>query len=206
MSNGFAADIFFSSINFWIIPKLIGTYSVLINDLSTGCIATLSVNINEPGLLSLSGLATNLSCFGDSSGAIDLVVSGGSAPFSFDWDNDGVGDNDDSEDLTNLSSTSYSVIVTDSNLCSVSESFSLSQPSIIDISAIIADNLCYGDALGAIDLSVSGGVPGYSYQWTNSAGTQISVNEDVNNLSAGAYSLIVSDDSLCTKDSIFTIL
>ncbi|MFL2570952.1 MAG: gliding motility-associated C-terminal domain-containing protein [Parvicellaceae bacterium] len=184
----------------------VGTYSVLINDLSTGCIATLSVNINEPGLLSLSGLATNLSCFGDSSGAIDLVVSGGSAPFSFDWDNDGVGDNDDSEDLTNLSSTSYSVIVTDSNLCSVSESFSLSQPSIIDISAIIADNLCYGDALGAIDLSVTGGVPGFSYQWTNSAGTQISVNEDVNNLSAGAYSLTVSDDSLCTKDSIFTVL
>ena len=50
-------------------------------------------------------------------GSIDLTVTGGTAPFIFDWDNDGTGDNDDTEDLSGLSEGTYSVTVTDSNGC-----------------------------------------------------------------------------------------
>ena len=47
------------------------------------------------------------------SGAIDLTVTGGAPPYSFDWDNDGVGDVDDAEDLTNIAGGIYQVVVRD---------------------------------------------------------------------------------------------
>ena len=53
-------------------------------------------------------------------GAINLTVSGGTPAYSYDWDNDGTGDNDDTEDLNGLTKGSYTVIVTDDNGCSAS--------------------------------------------------------------------------------------
>ncbi len=183
-----------------------GTYSVVINDLSTGCVAALSVDVNQPNILTITSVTSDLTCYQDSSGSIDLSITGGTQPYLYDWDNDGVGDNDDSEDLNNLLVGSYNVIVTDSNLCAQSATFNLIEPTEITLSALLISNSCFNDALGSIDVSPNGGAPAYSYEWSNSAGQVIGFNEDILNLTADIYSLTITDDSSCTKDSSFTIL
>ena len=183
-----------------------GTYSVIINDLSTGCVAALSVDVNQPNVLSITSVASDLTCYQDSSGSIDLSITGGTQPYLFDWDNDGVGDNDDTEDLNTLFVGSYNVIVIDSNLCSQAALFNLVEPTEITLSALLISNSCFNDALGSIDVSPNGGTPAYSYEWSNSAGQVIGFNEDILNLTADVYSLTITDDSSCTKDSSFAIL
>jgi hypothetical protein len=70
---------------------------------------TCSAAVTVAHTLSLNAVAGN--------GAIDLIVTGGLPPYTFDWDNDGTGDNDDTEDLNNLSTGMYAVLVTDSIGC-----------------------------------------------------------------------------------------
>lgn len=92
-----------------------GTYAVVVTD-DNGCTATDSVTITEPAS-AISASATSTPDNGTNNGTIDLTVNGGTPPYTFDWDNDGTGDNDDTEDLSGLAATTYNVTITDSLGC-----------------------------------------------------------------------------------------
>ncbi|MBN4072479.1 HYR domain-containing protein [Crocinitomix catalasitica] len=81
----------------------------------SGNTATCVFNITVTSDLASS--ATSVDEIGGSDGSIDLTVTGGAGPFTFDWDNDGTGDFDDSEDLTGLTGGTYTVIIMDANGC-----------------------------------------------------------------------------------------
>jgi hypothetical protein len=100
-----------------VMPSMLpaGTHLYVVTD-SVGCSYTDSVVILEPSAIVLSASTTSASG-GLSNGEIDLTVSGGSPGYVFDWDNDGTGDNDDSEDLTALTIGTYHVTVTDTAGC-----------------------------------------------------------------------------------------
>ena len=93
-----------------------GTHTYSVSD-SIGCIVMDSVTIDQPDSIMLSSVVTDEIASG-SNGEIDLSVSGGNGGYTFDWDNDGTGDNDDTEDLNGLSTGTYSVTVIDSLGCS----------------------------------------------------------------------------------------
>ena len=93
-----------------------GTHIYTVTD-SIGCTLTDSVSISQPDTLGLGSSVTDEIASG-SNGEIDLTVTGGNGGYTYDWDNDGTGDNDDTEDLTGLSTGTYTVIVTDSLGCS----------------------------------------------------------------------------------------
>src|SRR5690606_2393430 len=76
----------------------VGNYSVVVTDLNS-CTANASFTISEPNALTLASSINDVSCNGGSNGSIDLTITGGTTPYTFDWDNDGTGDNDDAEDL-----------------------------------------------------------------------------------------------------------
>jgi len=79
---------------------------------------TIPMEVIVPPSLSIAETHNNPSCHNGSNGSIDITVIGGLAPYTYDWDNDGLEDPDnDSEDLTNLSAGTYTVIVTDANGC-----------------------------------------------------------------------------------------
>lgn len=177
-----------------------GTYNVEVLESPTGCISTASATITEPDLLEVSGIGTDLTCFGDGSGSIDITVTGGTTNYLYDWDNDGTGDNDDTEDLSGLSAGAYQVTITDANGCIAVDSYTLTEPSQINITAVITDNLCNGETNGSIDVTVSNGVTPYAYSWDLP-----SSNEDLSNLGAGIYTLTVTDNNGCSEDSAFTI-
>jgi hypothetical protein len=93
-----------------------GTHTYSVVD-SIGCMVMDSVTIDQPDSIMLSSVVTDEIASG-SNGEIDLSVSGGNGGYTFDWDNDGTGDNDDTEDLNGLSTGTYNVTVIDSLGCS----------------------------------------------------------------------------------------
>lgn len=173
-----------------------GTYSVNVTD-ANGCSAQLSINITEPSNpLSLSSSQLNVPCFGQSTGSIDLNVTGGTAPFDYLWSNGQI-----TQDILGLSVGTYSVSVTDDNGCTASSSFSISQPSApLTLTETHQDALCLSGQSGSIDLIISGGTPGFIYLWNNGATTQ-----DLTGLNVGTYSVIVTDANACTQNLTITI-
>lgn len=167
-----------------------GTYAIDVND-ANGCSAQLSIIITEPSNpISLSATQLNVPCFGQSTGSIDLNVIGGTAPFTYAWSN-----GQTTQDIVGLAAGSYSVSVTDTNGCLALASFTISQPnSPLTLTETHQDALCLSTQTGSIDLSVSGGTPGFIYLWNNGATT-----EDLTGLNSGSYSVTVTDANACTQ-------
>ncbi|MBI4646926.1 MAG: gliding motility-associated C-terminal domain-containing protein [Bacteroidia bacterium] len=171
-----------------------GTYTVTVTD-NNGCTTVASVTIYEPGALIPVIIGTNLTCYNDSSGAADLSVSGGIAPYTIIWSN-----GETTEDIFNLPAGIYTVTVTDSNLVAATASVTITEPADITASITSTDVNCFGGNDGLADLTVAGGITPYSYLWSNS-----SVNQDISNVTAGIYSVTITDASGCTDTVSVTI-
>ena len=131
----------------------------------------------------------NISCNGFSDGQIDLTVNG-SGPFNIQWSNGAT-----TEDISGLTAGTYTVTVVDVANDTTIETYSLTEPDAITRSAVsIQDVTCFGLNNGSINISVAGGVPNYSFQWSNS-----SSNEDISSLIAGVYTLTITDLNNCTS-------
>ncbi|MEY3562894.1 MAG: hypothetical protein RLZZ294_900, partial [Bacteroidota bacterium] len=174
-----------------------GIYTVVVTDQS-GCIKKDTIEIIEPAAgLSIKAAIKDLDCFGVATGGIDLTVEGGTAGYTYSWSNGAT-----TEDLSGIAAGIYSVTVTDSNLCFLKDTFEVKQPDAsLDFSLKQVDVLCYGDSSGSIDLDVTGGTKPYSYTWSNGATT-----EDLSNVKAGVYAVLVTDDKGCSKEDSIEVL
>ena len=164
-----------------------GFYSVTVTD-AKGCTAVASATVTEPAVIAISAAVTNLDCHGINSGAINVTASGGYGTLHYAW-----ADGPTTDDRNGLAAGIYTLTVTDDHSCTSSATYSLTQPSAINLSMLNSDISCHGGNDGAINLSVSGGVGPYSYVWSNSATT-----EDINGLTAGNYTVTVTDANHCT--------
>lgn len=165
-----------------------GTYTVAVTNIFSSC-ETINPDSIVLDFLELNGVVTDVLCASENTGAIDITVSGGRAPYTFEWSNAST-----SEDLTDIAGGTYTVTVTGANGCSISEEFIVNTPSNALTSSHTASNVsCNSGNNGAIDLSVSGGTPPYTYEWNTGETT-----EDLDNLAAGAYSVTVTDANGCT--------
>jgi hypothetical protein len=173
-----------------------GTYSVKVTD-SKGCTKTLAVSITEPSNgINTSTSVTNVTCKGSATGAINLTVSGGASPYTYSWTGGAT-----TQDITNRVAGSYTVTVTDDNGCTATKTATITEPStVLSLSATTTNIQCYGEDDGAIDLSVSGGTSPYTYKWNNNATCQ-----DRTGLTAGTYSVTVTDNKGCTATGSYTI-
>ncbi len=195
----------------------IGTYNVIVTDIN-GCIIDSTITLVEPTPLVQDITAAvypsgdNISCFGFSDGSIDFTIAGGSPGYTFDWDNDGVGDNDDTEDITGLPIGTYNVIVTDINGCIIDSTITLVEPTplVQDITAAVypsGDNIsCFGFSDGSIDFTIAGGSPGYTFDWDNDGVGDNDDTEDITGLTIGTYNVIVTDINGCIIDSTITLV
>ena len=168
-----------------------GNYTVLATDANL-CTANLLVTITQPTqAISLSSVITNVACYQESTGSIDLSVLGGTAPYTYSWSNGNI-----NQDLINAPANTYSVIVTDVNGCSAAISNQLiTQPSAPLIVAFVqTDVSCYGGNNGQVGASASGGTTPYTYLWSNGQTTM-----NINNLQSGNYTLITTDSKGCSN-------
>src|SRR5690606_34575531 len=124
-----------------------------------------SVTINQPSAINLNSASqTNVSCNGGSNGSASVTPSGGMTPYSYSWSPSG----GTGATASGLAAGTYKVTVTDANGCIATRSFTVAQPSAINVSGIKTDASCGSAADGQIALTVGGGVPGYTYSWSPS--------------------------------------
>ncbi|WP_295181810.1 hypothetical protein [uncultured Christiangramia sp.] len=167
-----------------------GIYTCIITD-SNGCTYNIEGNVGEPtGLEAIVNSSNNATCNGDSDGAIDISVSGGTADYTYLWSN-----NATTQDISGIPAGTYSVTVTDANGCTDTiDNIQISEPDELVVSVTSVTNAtCNGELDGAIDIIVSGGTPDYTYLWSNNATTQ-----DLSGVAAGLYSVTVTDANGCT--------
>jgi gliding motility-associated-like protein len=91
-----------------------------------------------------------------------------------------------------------------SPICGDTVYFSITEPSAIADTAIIINESTPFSNDGSIVLNVSGGTPGYTYDWTGPNGFT-SLSQNINNLSAGTYDLTITDNVGCTYDTAYVV-
>ncbi|HXH19714.1 MAG TPA: T9SS type A sorting domain-containing protein [Chitinophagales bacterium] len=171
-----------------------GTYHVTATD-AHGCTVADTVVVSQPGELTLGAVTTPPSCFNGNDGAIDLAVNGGTPSFDYTWS---TGEN--AEDINSLSAGAYHVSVVDAHECSATLSIAVQSPQSIMIASFVDDVTCFGENDGSILITVTGGRGPYNYEWTDGISS-----EDLLGISAGNYSLTVTDDEGCTASETFTV-
>lgn len=169
-------------------------YTVTVTD-AVLCTATRTVTVAQPASLSLSTSFTAVSCNGGSSGSIDLTVAGGTAGYTYLWNNGTT-----TQDRSGLTAGTYTVTVSDANGCTAGTSVTVSQPAALSLFTSVTNVACSGGNNGAINLTVSGGTAGYAYSWSNGSTT-----EDVSGLAAGTYTVTVTDALNCTATTNATV-
>ena len=170
-----------------------GTYTVTVTD-NGGCTLTNSISITQPAVLAPVASATNVTCYAQNNGAVNLSVNGGTVPYTFSWSNSTT-----AQSPSNLSAATYTVTVTDSNSCSATAQGIITQPDSISISAAVTNATSFGATDGSIALTVSGGTTGYSYAWNSGSGV------DNTSLAAGQYCVTVTDAHTCAAGDCYTV-
>ncbi|HOM41666.1 MAG TPA: gliding motility-associated C-terminal domain-containing protein, partial [Bacteroidales bacterium] len=165
-----------------------GSYSVTITDVN-GCSTIVSADVNDGAgtPITVTVNVTGILCHGESTGVVDITVTGGTAPYSFIWNNGAT-----TEDLSGIPAGTYSVVVTDVSGCSATAEGTVSEPDSIVIGMSVTDVRCFGEANGAVDITVTGGTPNYTFLWSNGETT-----EDISGLSGGKYTIAVTDANGC---------
>ena len=157
---------------------------------TNGCEVNTSVTLLEPTPLELSSDSIAVSCFGGDDGAIDLSVIGGVPAYTYLWSNSA-----DEQDIDTLIVGDYSVLVTDLNGCTDTLTETVTEPlAPIEITETHINVDCFGNATGSIDVTVQGGTAPYTYLWDTGDTT-----EDLNDLTAGTYTLTVTDTLNCIE-------
>ena len=167
-----------------------GVYDVVVTD-ANACSIQISIELSAPEAMNISGQVAEPLC-AESTGTIDLSVTGGSSPYFYNWS----GTLADQEDQVNTLSgnATYTVTVNDSNGCEASASFTLNAPAPLTAAFSTTPPSCNAGNNGSISVDVSGGTMPYNYQWTSG----IPDIEDPDNLLAGNYSLTITDANGCS--------
>ncbi len=181
-----------------------GTWSCTVTD-ANGCTSTRTFSITQPTALVASAASqTNILCNGGATGAASVTVSGGTAGYTYNW-TPGNPTGDGTSSVTGLTVGTWTCTVTDANGCTTTQTFNITQPTLLVASAASQTNiLCNGGATGAASVTVSGGTSAYSYNWTpgNPAGDGTA---SVTALTVGSWTCTVTDANGCITTQTFNI-
>lgn len=169
-----------------------GTYSVWVTD--GECLAVESYTIEEPALLLADASIDHIVCANEEQGSVYLTPTGGTAPYTYIWSN-----GDSVKDLLDVPAGEYSVTVRDFHECLFEASYTIEGNEPLEVTATIS-NSDEGQDNGSVILAVTGGVPEYTFSWSN--GAQSSVITD---LAIGTYTVTITDAEGCTLEETFMI-
>lgn len=170
-----------------------GIYTVAVTS-STGCVSNASVTVPSSGSVTVTATPTAASCFGTNTGSAIAVGAGGTAPYTYLWSNGSA-----VSSATGLAAGNYTVTVTSANGCSASASVTITQPTQLTASTSFTATNCAGTG-GTATVTAAGGTPPYTYSWSNGATTAA-----ISNLSAGTFTVVVTDLRGCTRNVSATV-
>lgn len=173
-------------------------YTVQVSD-NNNCSVINAFTITQPSnALTVSTNTLNVSCFGLSNGSSTATATGGTAPYSYNWQPMSVF----SQTIGGLSAGNYTVDVIDSKNCQTNSSIVIIQPSAsLTVLADNASTSCAGGANGVATVTVSGGTTPYTYSWSPSGGSSATAT----GLSQGNYFVSIADDNNCLTNASIII-
>jgi large repetitive protein len=179
-----------------------GTYSVIVTD-NFGCPQSTSIIINQPNKLVVTiADSIDAKCNGTTTGSIITnPITGGTPPYQYLWNSFPI---QTANNATKLAAGTYKVIVTDSLGCKDSTVASIQEPALLQISNIFTTDItCVKKYEGKAQISgVIGGIPPYTAAWST---TPTQYGLIVDSLSAGYYSVVVTDSNNCKASQNFKI-
>jgi hypothetical protein len=161
-----------------------GTYSVVVRD-ANRCLSSYSTTFEDITPIIIEESVTNPFCGGESTGSVIIKATGGFPPYKALWNT-----GETSQNLIGLKEGTYFVILTDQLGCSESETYQLLEPSLLEGGMVVTNILNSSD--GAIDLNITGGIPPYTYIWSNGSNS-----EDQSGLDPGFYEVLIRDVNNC---------
>ena len=178
---------------------LAGTYDFFVQD-ENGCVESVEATIGEPEAIVVTGIVSEGSVTGE--GAIDVTVTGGSLPYTYEWIGPGVS-GQDGQDLEGISTGSYTVDVTDDNGCTTQETFNITT-DIRELGAGVTATVFPNPSQGEFVVDVQGGFQGamdflildaqgrtiQAGQWTATSGA-FRTTVDLSGAEAGMYRLVL---------------
>ncbi|MBN4051303.1 proprotein convertase P-domain-containing protein, partial [bacterium AH-315-M05] len=165
-----------------------GTYTATVVD-ANGCDTSVNITITEPTLLTGSITSVNnVSCNGGSDGDATATPSGGTAPYTYLWD-DPLTQTDSIAD--SLSVGTYNVSITDANGCNISLSVTITEPTLLTASITSSTNVsCNGAGDGEATVTAAGGTPAYTYLWDDGSSQTTAT---ATGLIPATYTVLVTD-------------
>ena len=172
-----------------------GEYFVTITD-GNNCIYVLSTYVNEPAeAINIRTIPTDVLCFGESTGSITSIVTGGTSPYLFLWSNGA-----STQDIENLSVGTYTLTVTDDNDCIAYSGAVVGEPEMAMFATeVITPISCYGVNDGAINLEIGGGTIPYSLLWDDNSYLLSANQQFIDSLFAGEYNFQLVDANNCIE-------
>ncbi len=184
-----------------------GSYTVSVED-ENGCSAATAtpIDIIEPAPITATvegSSQLNLNCAGDSDGSIDINVTGGTAPLTFEWTGPS-GFTSSDKDISGLAAGTYTLNITDVNSCALNTPLEvdITEPSPLTVSLTKTDVTCAGDANGTITVMATGGTPDYEYSRN---GITYQSGNQFTGLSRNDYTLFVKDANECISTENISI-
>ena len=175
-----------------------GLYICTVTD-SKGCSAIDSVTITQTATLGcIIPASVTLICSGDKTGSATAQAVGGTPPYLYKWAPGG----ETTASITGLGAGVYTVTVKDSGGCSGTDTVTIFQSPYLNCKIPGKTNIsCTGTGLGSATASGSGGVPPYTYMWSPGGETTATIS----NLSAGTYTVAVTDINGCNGSTTVVI-
>ncbi|WP_026991900.1 T9SS type A sorting domain-containing protein, partial [Flavobacterium subsaxonicum] len=173
-----------------------GTYTVTITD-ANGCSITRNVSITQPTALTATTSQINISCNGGFNGSATITATGGTGAYTYLWSPSG----GTAATATGLVAGTYSVLITDVNGCTLTKNVTITQPAVLAATTSQVNILCNGGSNGSTTVTATGGTGAYTYVWSPLGGTAATAT----GLSAGAYSVLITDANGCTLTKNVTI-
>ncbi len=172
-----------------------GTYSVTVTDFA-GCSNDSSFQIHAIPAFNVVQTIEAVSCHSGNDGEISVVVNGGTAPYAISWTGNGI--NQTGLTADSLEAGNYNLTITDANNCIYTNGYTITQPTSVNLSAVITHATC-ATCNGNVAVMVNGGTAPYSFLWGN--------NSTLNQIlgTPGTYCVEVSDVNDCMIDSCFVI-
>ena len=171
-------------------------YYVVIEDANGNKVESEKFELTEPELLNVALTYDYVNCGLGAEWTVTSNVTGGTAPYTYLW-NTGA----NTENIENVIANTYEVTVVDINGCKTTQKITIQLPEPLLISNDnVTDPTCYQGNDGKIVVEVEGGTGPYKYNWNNGATT-----ETIENLSAGEYTVIITDSRGCTITESYTV-
>jgi uncharacterized protein (DUF2141 family) len=180
-----------------------GNYVILVLDAQNQAF-TLTAVLTQPAPLNVQANIIKPGCT-VANGSISLQAFGGTAPYFVQWfgPQGSLGSGPlANTPLTGIGTGKYVAIISDQNQCQRVDSFVVNPQTPWQVNGVVTPAGCANANAGSINLTIAGGTPNfiYSYQWSNGATTQ-----DLFNIAAGVYTVVVSDNTGCTQTLTYTV-